>query len=331
MRPAALLPLTATFLLTAAPALADAPNSAPRLEYLPGPGTDACPDAAGFRIVVASHMNGVDPFDDKGAKRLKVQITKAADHFDGLITTYDAKGAFIGERRIADHATCDILAHALAVSISLILPRPRPAQPRGPAPAPYGPTTPTGPQLGALPGSLAPDASSIGPADPFTRIRPQLAAGFLVPIGTTPDPTIGLAAAVGFRWRFAALHLEGRADLPRSTADASTGAHAASSTYVGSLVPCAHLSWFLGCGIATIGATRITAEENMVPQSLWGARVEIGARLGLQVPLYGPLSAQLSSDLVFPLVRYGISLAGRPMWEPPIVAVLPGLRLVATL
>jgi len=339
MRPAVLLPLTAAALLTAAPALAD--DLSTHLEYNTGPGTESCPKERGFRHIVAAHIR-YDPFVDGAARRLTVRITRKDQAYNGAIALYDETGKKLGIRNLDAFSTCGSLVHTLAESIALILdPPPKPPTPP-PAPAPTTapdaapeppkltaePPAPEPPALAAQP--PAPDLPSPPPPTPSIGPRPQIGAGILLPIGAAPGLALGFGAGFGYRWHFASLNIEARAHLPRNMDEPVNGARVAASMFAGALVPCAHFRWMLGCGIVSAGAVHFTADD-MVSDQQWGPRFELGARLGVQIPLYGRFSAQLSSDFLFPIVRAGIVIRGDQAWDPPLVSALPALRFVAVL
>jgi len=100
------------------------------------------------------------------------------------------------------------------------------------------------------------------------------------------------------------------------------------SLFGGSIVPCVHHRWLLGCGLATVAVIH-SAGKQVTPDRLSGPRVELGFRVGVEYAISAHLRAQLSSDFVAATARQGVKIDGQMMWDPSPLSVLPALRLLA--
>src|SRR5262249_11539356 len=107
-------------------------------------------------------------------------------------------------------------------------PDPKPPDPKPPDPKP---TPPTRPRF----------AAELGPVVSF-RALPATAA-------------FGIAGGVGARWRMFSITLGLHGVMPSSARTATKPPREVRASLIaGTLAPCVHLSWFLGCGLVTGGA-----------------------------------------------------------------------------
>lgn len=309
-----------------------------RLEYTAPAG--ACPDEQGFRDLVAARMNGVDPFagalSDAPAARTVVTIRRVDRAYEGTIDRFD-HGAAAGTRKLGGQASCARLAEDLATSVVLMVrplvlpkppasptetPAPTVAPPPPPAPAPPSTSTPALPAPPAAPAATAPLPS------PTPRPRIRIGAGPTVAFGTEPAPSIGVSALVGVRWSLFSIDVEGRYDAPSSTAGRPGGGSVSASLAAGSLVPCVHARWFVGCAVVSAGAARISA--SVEPETHTRPYVGAGLRAGVEIPIIDPLVIQLAGDGLIAIVRPSASIDSVPVWQAPPVSGLLGIRLVAS-
>jgi hypothetical protein len=292
------------------------PADEARLEYLRGPGAESCPGEEALRDGVAAQMGGADPFTAGGAKRVVVTLARAPRSFDGEFALYDAGGSLVGRRPISA-STCAELVQSLATSLSLAL-RPflLPSAPVAPLPSPG---------LQPAPPPLVP------PTAPATSTRPLLRIGVGASMGFGLSPAIvspGFGGFVGVRWPWFSLSLEGRGDLPATT-DGPSVAHLQTSLAAGSLAPCFHWRWLLGCGLVTAGALH-GAGVNVHPAGQTAPYVAAGLRGGFEAPFSDHFAGQLFAD--------GLLTAGRPRmlvgpteeWVAPVASGSIGIRLVAS-
>jgi hypothetical protein len=134
--------------------------------------------------------------------------------------------------------------------------------------------------------------------------------------GTAPSPAFGFSAAVSARYRMASLTLEGQATLPagRSFAD---GSSVHDSVLLASLAPCLHVRIARGCVVGSLGALRGGAAGLAHPNTVTTGYGSVGARAGVEIPVYGPLAVDFHADLAATLTRTTLDLNGMPAWTTP--------------
>lgn len=316
--------LSARFLLLAlllpvAPTLAYAagnPADEARLEYLRGPGAESCPGEEGLRDGVAAQMGGADPFTARGSKRVVVTIGRAPRSFEGEFALYNAEGALVGRRPMSG-ATCADLVQSLATSLSLAL-RPflLPSPPIAVASAP---------PLSSGPEPFVPPIEKVASTRPDIRIGVGASMGFgLSPAIVSP----GFGGSVGVRWPWFSLSLEGRGDLPAST-DGQSIAHLQTSLAAGTLAPCFHGRWLLGCGLFTVGAVH-GAGLKVHPEGQTAPYVAAGLRAGFEAQFSDHFAGQLVGDALLTAVRPRMLVGGNEEWIAPFASGSLGIRLVAS-
>jgi hypothetical protein len=303
---------------------AEAARASARLEYLRGPGAESCPGEEGLRDRVATQMGGADPFSADALKRVVVAVTRRDHAFEADFTFYDAAGAPFGRRHLDGAATCSALLQDLATSLTLAL---RPflypaAPPAPPVPPPAVAPPPVAPAP-AIPPPVEPPPSSTRPAF-------RVGAGATVGFGVSPAVAIpGFGGFIGVRWPSFSLALEGRGDLPASTGDVAVAVSFRTSLAAGSLAPCFHYRWLLGCGLVSAGAMHGTGTD-VHPAEQTSAFVGAGARAGVEVPFSEHFAGQLTGDGLIALVRPRFLVDERPAWVAPPASGAIGLRLVAS-
>jgi hypothetical protein len=284
-----LCPLIAAWALAAAPAGAAEPRAVSRLDYS---SAETCPGEPELRSIVAARM-GTDPFTAgpaPAAPTVRVIVERRPGGFAGTVELRDPAGRLVWSRPPLMDADCRRLVEVLG-SISI------PAAIDGPA-LPAVPIAPTMPP--AAPPFPAPPPTPPPAAGPAFRVG---ARGGLA-VGLTPTPTAHIAVDVGVGWPSFSLALEGGAALPMQ-GDADAGVRLRTSIVSGSLVPCGHYKWFVGCGLISVGALRAEAVNATTPATSTGIFVAAGARAGLEWPIVPAFALRLSADALVNLHPLG--------------------------
>lgn len=331
--------------LVAVPASAQQAPSGLRLSFSREPGAESCADEQGFRDALAAQMNGTDPFTPNGAKRLAITLRRQGSSFLGESALYDEADTPQGSRHL-ERRTCARLVEDLATSISLLLqPLTMPGRPSPPGDAPSPPSSP--PAVLPVPGPAVPgppmQAPSVSqpllrdarlPPEPsvasWTRPRVQVGLGGMAGAGTSPDAALGFAGFVGARWSIWSVSLEFRGDLPRMI-EVDGVARAHSSLLLGSVSPCWHRGWFLGCGLVSLGA--VHQGEAQPPHGTQDAfYAGLGARAGVEFPLGlgNRLALRLLGDGLVNLTRPAVYGNDQRLWRVFPVAGALGGRLLVT-
>lgn len=334
---AAIGPLVAVAaVLGAAPAPAQAgPQRAPepvRLEYDASAGGATCPDASLLRNVVASHLGGRDPFTQDGQRRITVTIRQRGRAFVAVAAMYDAAGASVGDREMAQ-GNCTSLVETMGEIVATWLaplPRLRPHV-ASPAKAPEL----TKPESAHEPTKPEPPPEPTKPA-PAPRPRPRVVVelGPVVSFGALPGPAaFGVAGAVGARWPMfsIALGVQGEPPTTSTSKDTSPPTDVRAFRVVGTLAPCVHVGWFLGCGVLATGAVFID-----VKQSAWLPRRTLaygggGVRLGGEIPLVPHRFALgFTVDVLAPFAPLYATANDVTAWTGASVSATFGARFVAS-
>lgn len=282
-----------------------------RLAYEIPDRLESCPDGAALRAGVTGRL-GYDPFDATADEELKVRLQRSGRELEALITIADERGQVRAERRLVSRqGDCAELASSveLAVSIAIdpfhVAAQPEPeAAPVPPAPAP------------------APDLPS--PHAP-AETSGQLQVGALVGQGTAPARTLGFTLGGNVRRGRWSLGLEARADLPRDHG-LVVGAIRTSS-WTGSLVPCAHFGEAAACVLFTAGALHAQGRGLTDARHITRSYVAAGARLVYALPLSRRLSVLLHVDVTTPLATTELQVDHVGKWTTPAVAAALGIAL----
>lgn len=308
---------------------------------------ESCPDDAALRRMVAAQL-GYDPFEDAATMRVDASILRKANRLHGRVTVW-RDGALAGERALDAAKDCDALATALAVTISVAIDpmgasRPAPA-PAPPAPVPPPPTpasppaSPTSPP--AAPASAASadtgravepstDSSDPGPPAPATRPSFRVTLAPLLSVGIAPAVAPGISASVGGRWSFFSIAAEGRLDLPAS-APLSIGGEVSTSVALATLVPCIHVSRWVGCALGSFGSMRAESKGITSPAVDDSTFAAVGLRGGFEIPLSRAVALRPQIDVLAALTRPALRLNGRTIWTTPPVSGAFGAALVVQL
>lgn len=127
----------------------------------------------------------------------------------------------------------------------------------------------------------------------------------------------------------ASLTLEGRIDLP-GAATAVAGGTVDASILAGTLAPCLHIprALLVACALGSAGVIQGRGRGVSVPRKQTTTYAAAGARLGVEVPIVGPLSLGVHGDLLANLTRTTLRLDGTEAWSsPPIAGLVRGALL----
>ncbi|MGK3986595.1 hypothetical protein WME99_26350 [Sorangium sp. So ce136] len=334
-----------SLVLAAPPALGQAPPGGVRLSYTRGPGAEGCPEEQALRDIVAAQLGGADPFGGGAGRRVEVILVRKGRHFLGEIALYDSDDRRLGSQELAS-AACGALVEDVGTALAIVLrparsaKEPAPAVPPSPEPAPLEAASPPASEASPRAPALVPvppckPCQPAAPARPAARPGPSLAwprfrfgLGALIAGGFASTPAVGLSASIGVRWEAFSLSLEGREHLP-AVAEPYRGTTFEASWLGGSLVPCGHMAWLFGCGLATAGRVRYSGMINVSGEMLM-PHAGLGLRTGLEVPISPSFAAQLSGELVAEVLRPTIHFPGAQRWSTAAISTAGELRLVAS-
>jgi hypothetical protein len=279
-----------------------------RLEYTPAEG---CPDDQVVRASISAQVRRWDPFASNAPWRLVVVVSRSGTGFAGTAELRDVTGAVEWSRLLAPRARCFDLVEDLAVTLALRI--------NPPAPPPPSPSAPTLPSPGLPPPSTPSPDPSLHPP-PARRATFRAGLGTWLDLATAPRPAFGLTVDLGVRYAWFSVAGELRWDPPAGAA--TNGADASTALVTGALVPCGHVSWFVGCLVAELGQLRGTVvATSATPDHQATLYGRAGARLGVEIPivrdrLFVRLAANLLGAPVAPRLR--LLESGRPpqvVWE----------------
>ncbi|MFT3768139.1 MAG: hypothetical protein QM820_22030 [Minicystis sp.] len=318
-------------ILFAGPLRAEPPRAA-RLAFTRGAGAERCPDEAALRGAVAARL-GYDPFRDDAPRSIDASVRQAGGALRGEVTLTDAAGHVTGTRRLATaNDDCEELVASMALAISIaidpeVLFRPAPPPPAS-APAPPAPAAappprapaPEPPRRSERPPAIIPEplpAAIVAPRP--ERVHFRAGAGGVVAFGAAPAVNGGITTQVGLRYRAFSAAIEGRFDVPASTA-APGGGTVSAGLLAASVVPCFHVRAFAACGIGMVGALRGTGAGVPSAKAAVTPFAALGLRAGVEIPVAGIVSADLHGDLDITLTRTTLQLDGRDVWTTPRAA-----------
>ena len=159
----------------------------------------------------------------------------------------------------------------------------------------------------------------------------QLAAASFLAINSTPSPTAGFMLSLGARWPAFSLAVEGHVLVPRAldvTLAAGRPATVETMLLVLAGVPCAHLGYFLGCGLVEFGQHQVRVSEKLkLLTDADALYVAAGVRAGVEVPLANRFALRGYADLL--VVREtDVVVQTQTVWAP--VPLAGALAVAAT-
>ena len=325
-----------------------------RLTYVRAAGAESCPDEREVRRAVAARL-GYDPFFPAADKTIVARITRVRDTLRASVELVDDAGIVRGVREFETAADqCEELVATAALAISIAIDPTNPAilggTPRE-KPVPVAPASQPKPAAssGSESGAKTGEASTTEPTDvaptadvadkqgkEAARSTPgtplMLATGLAIvgALGTAPAVAMGFAAFFGVRQGSFSLALEGRFDLPASTA-MNEGGRLRSSLWVGSLVPCFHLDRFFVCAMGSVGSLNAEGIGLATSRDNSTLYAGLGSRVGLEAPLSERLFLRPQIDVVGSLYPANLQVDGATRWTAPRFAASAGIGLGARL
>jgi hypothetical protein len=272
----------------------------------------ACPSREEFTAALEAQI-GKRVIRAGGEQVLSVRVVKADARYVAVIQ--------IGpRRRELKSQDCDELTQSAAtVAAVAIDPQGELAHTAEPARAPTPPPA-------AAPSFAPSTADTFAAAAPKRRASApgfRLAGGLLGALAVGPSPALGFSLELGLGWRHFSLNLEANAYVPSltpgSTAVSSTLAYAA-------LSPCGHASWFVGCMRAGVGGLHGEGIGVQTPRRDLTFYAFVGARAGVEIPVYKVFYIRPLLDLMVPLTRITLALDDRPVWTTPVAGAALSLQ-----
>lgn len=303
---------------------AAAASPSARLTYVRGTGAERCPDEGELRSAVAARL-GYDPFFPWAKATVVAEIDRRSKGFHGHVAVLDEHGLVRGERSLdATTEDCADVVRALALAISIgvddlatdPVPAPDAAPPSPPArePAPPVPAPPPAEPRPSPPPEAEPTRLEVA-----SWIAPTASWGF------APATSLGAQADVDVRWRHVSLGVEGRADLPAG-ASTDTGGRIRTRVTAGALVACVRQpSPLFACGVGMLGSFSESGSGLAAPRSTSALYAATGLRLGLELPLRGPLFFVAHADGLVTLFRHTVEIDQRGVYTLPLLASTVGM------
>lgn len=252
---------------------ATGPRVVMRLDYTAPLG---CPADRVFANTVAGRVRWV-PFAPAAPFRLSVRVVRGGGGYEGAGELRDVAGELVWSRSFPAMPRCFDLIEHLALALALQIDPPRPPKPEpGGAPSLDAPPAPA--LVVPAPGPVKPSSSSVAL---------RIGAGAWVDLATSPRPAAAVGLELGFRVAWFSLSVEGRAAPPAGASVGDGDVELSTARYSGGLLPCGHVSWFVGCLVAEFGAIQgtLTRAGRVVPEHVTSLYAAGGARLGVEVPI----------------------------------------------
>ena len=306
-----------------------------RLDYSRGPGAGRCPAEQAFRDAIGAKVaRDLFAASPPPTARLVVRLGRRGAGYEGTAELRDAAGAVTWSKVFPPlphppAATCASLIPALAFGVSIEV-----------DPVDFPSMAPPTPPVVELPIVTAPADKPMVPAHVEASPRPfHIGVSPWLDFATAPRLAFGLSTNLGFRVAWFSLDLEGRWDPP--AASTVSGAEVRTSRLVGALVPCGHVRDIAGCLLAevdslwaTVTGSRINGGTQSESYKMVDERAHIygtvGGRLSLEVEIAPRLALRPALDLVVPMRRPSLHIAGVSRWEGSDVSGRVGLGLLAS-
>jgi hypothetical protein len=340
----------------ASPTPTPTPTPTVRLRYQRGPGAERCPEESELRNQIAARL-GYDPIREQATNEIVAAIEKTPRGLEGRVEIRDEAGKRKGRRVLTSTSLdCTELASALTLAISIA------ADPlslgRAPAASVHAPASASVPSPPPPPASASPVAASASvapveaaapaslPAAPAASredvvpVRPRLLLGVHHAFGAGPARAWGLDFGLGARRGVLSLGLEGRVDWagapkPVRSGDGADGTSVGTveaSIFAGSVVPCLHVQrgLLVACALGSVGVIQGRGQGVSVPRKQTTTYAAAGLRLGVEVPVVGPLALGVHGDVLANLTRTTLRLDGVEAWASSPIAGLLRAALLGT-
>jgi hypothetical protein len=325
-----------------------------RLVYSRSGDATSCPDEAALRRAVASRI-GYDAFFPWAQRTVVAVIVRRNAAFVATVDLVDESGIDHGAHELHTEGACadllDAIALAIAIAIDpktpLVAPvatvatieRAPPPETPPEIPPQVSPPTPV-PQPASEPPHVAP---MIGPRPRAFTVEASLGGGVSLAMAPGP-PAFGGTLGVALHASRFSVGVEGLFDAPSSAA-ARDNAPDRVSTWaaIGALVPCVFLGlvpeaparragfWQTllnggyACAVAQAGALVSSGQKTSNPlarSTLWLA---VGGRIGVALPVTGPLFFRVRADLLGELSPTTLTLNSIDQWKTLGVAGTVGI------
>jgi hypothetical protein len=300
-----------------------APQTFVALEYGATPEASGCPDAEEFRASV-QHQLGYDPFRADADRRVEVQIARKEIGFEGRIRWSDAKGRWVGDRRISSRRSDCVeigagLAFAVVVQVQLLATL-APTAPPEPAPSPPPP-----PPV-ARPPEVSVSAPPPPAAPPARRLQLAVGLGPSFALNLAPRPTGVGRLFVSGRLGHASLELALDAAWPASERQVD-GSGFSLDRFAAGAAACGHAGAFAACLTATVGllAAHGFGVDQTASPSGWFS--ELGGRIAATKDLGHRYFVTARVEALVMLAPWTVTLNQAPVWTTPRVGGLAGLDL----
>jgi hypothetical protein len=283
---------------------------------------------------------GYEPFDDRGQMLVSAAVSRIGHVLEARIQIAGADGQAAAERKLASRESdCLELASAMELAISIAIdplagsrPRSDPAPPPAPPPPAPPPPAPPPPQVIIVREPAPPPVAA--PPPPAARIPTvfQVRLGGLGTVGSAPAAAVGGTVQVSARRRSLSIAVEGRGDLATTTTLDVNGmavGQVDTSLLMGALVPCASRGLLEGCALLAAGQLRASAQGLAMAQQVTAPFLALGARVGVEIPLGGILSAGAHADVLAPLTETVLRVSGQPVWTSPAISGALGVTIGA--
>ena len=293
------------------------------LRYEAPPAISGCPPDAVFREAVQRRLT-FDPFGPDAVVLVATRITDERTRLRASITLLDARdGELFSQEIEAGRGECAALGAAAALAVAIAIERWRQTS----ASEAVKPVSSDRQQAPPPPSLLARRAPAVPAPRPLPReLRGDTHAGARVSRGFIPAVAAGTffgAAASGRWWR---LGLELGAWFP-TRVESERGGAARLSLVLGSVQACWRRSLFFACGTVALGRLNASGADLRVPRSASSTFAALGAGLGLDLPLGGPWTLSVDSNVAAPVTRARVNVEERILWQTPGLALEAGLRL----
>lgn len=321
MRAALLVPLA--LVSFAAPARADAPQHAFRLEYVRGSGARRCPDAETLRRELRGIMN-YDPVTPDAPLQITAVIERRGAELAAVAILRDGAGRFIWQTdTIPTTSPCRILVSALALAIDAWLGRPKVKAAPPPAPEPEPP--PRAPaEVPVAPAAPPPRPPPTPPAP--HRVRGYLGLDALATAGVTPRANFGVGVFAGLRLREPALSFEvgGRVGvMPATEMRAREGVvvsvRAVFMALTAGVCGASSVGLF-ACGHAGVATLLLTGPAGRAVDASRSGIPLLGGRLGVARHFAGSFQIRAFGELNALPGAADLNVLQYPVWsKPPIM------------
>ena len=328
-----------------------APMTFVTLEYDVAGGGSGCPDEQEFRARVDRQL-GYDPFRDTADRRVSVQITRTDAGFEGFIRWSDARGRWVGDRRLSSRRPecSDITASvvfAIAVQIQLLASlEPEAPKPGAPSTAPArsetnkesetqaptpSATSPTRSQETRNPSTqpnragTSPEVSR-PPAARADRLRMSAGLGAALALGVAPEPAwLGRIFVSGGLEPFS-VELAVDAALPVTHRERD-GSGFSLNRLAADAAACGHLQAFAACLTATLGRIEARGEHLDKPETPAGLFSQLGGRIAVRQAFSDRYFVGARLEALVMLSSWAVTLNDTVVWKTPRVGGLIGLDL----